>query len=638
MPRLFGDTILRALDANGDPVSGARLRLFLPGTTTPIGAFTDPALTTPHATPIVANSSGVFPQVYITGNAAKVTMTTADDAGLPGSPVDNVPVLFGAMGSGLSVRDFGATGDGVADDTAAFVAAAAAGPVVYAPAGKYRLTDQLVLEGVTIVGDGWDFRPMLVTDADDLMGTWIICGFETATASSLIHLKRGGKLRDLGLYYPNQTATRPDAWVPTTTPWAITGGSFTDTNRTVRQTHSGAERICILEFTHGIRLTTGGERGVWREVYGNPFTVGLQADANYDVTRFVDFHFWPFGGNTGIWQENEKKYVLNNGVAFRFGRVDGLLMRGCFEIGYNTACEFYPSEAPDTFAGGATTNFHITDCYFDGCITAIKNSGAYASGRFVSGIILNTTMQHYNNADAATVITTTRHPTVDIRSDFDQIKMSNVTFTAGQFIRPGSHVVIGSGVTRGILAVNGGSCTEWDEDADGDEAFVAPASGPLIKLAEFDFKAQNNLIYTGAKARRAGNVRDDTPYDYVFTASLEAATPGDWSAVYGVREGRIRVRDGWFDFWLRLVVTPTFTTASGAITITGLPITFATTNEFSIAQFSGLTLPVGRTVASARVSGSAVSLFASGDASSLTTAALTSGVQAEILITGGGRV
>ncbi len=53
-----------------------------------------------------------------------------------------------------NVRDFGAAGDGVADDTAAFRRAVAASDVVYMPAGAYRLSDTVMLRRNTkLVGE-----------------------------------------------------------------------------------------------------------------------------------------------------------------------------------------------------------------------------------------------------------------------------------------------------------------------------------------------------------------------------------------------------------------------------------------------------------------------------------------------------
>ncbi len=74
------------------------------------------------------------------------------------------------------VTDFGAVGDGVTDDTAAFVAALAAadaegGGVVHAPAGTYVIRDRLALgNGVVLQGDGPGLTilaiPLSLTDLD----------------------------------------------------------------------------------------------------------------------------------------------------------------------------------------------------------------------------------------------------------------------------------------------------------------------------------------------------------------------------------------------------------------------------------------------------------------------------------------
>lgn len=57
----------------------------------------------------------------------------------------------------VSVKDFGAVGDGVADDTAAIQAAMTAHKKVYFPAGSYKITSSLVLTtGAVLIGDGMD--------------------------------------------------------------------------------------------------------------------------------------------------------------------------------------------------------------------------------------------------------------------------------------------------------------------------------------------------------------------------------------------------------------------------------------------------------------------------------------------------
>jgi len=103
MPRLFADTVLRACDANDTPSSGARLFVYLAGTTMPVTTFSDAALTTPQAFPVVADSAGVFPPVYVAAGLYKIALRTAADAELPGSPIDNVPAVDADVDGVVSV-------------------------------------------------------------------------------------------------------------------------------------------------------------------------------------------------------------------------------------------------------------------------------------------------------------------------------------------------------------------------------------------------------------------------------------------------------------------------------------------------------------------------------------------------------
>lgn len=71
--------------------------------------------------------------------------------------LENVAAPLPAPTRALSVRDFGAKGDGQADDTAALQTciAAAQGKTVWVPAGDYKLTGDIILpSGVTIQGAG----------------------------------------------------------------------------------------------------------------------------------------------------------------------------------------------------------------------------------------------------------------------------------------------------------------------------------------------------------------------------------------------------------------------------------------------------------------------------------------------------
>ncbi len=55
----------RALDVNADPYSGAKAFFYATGTTTPQNVFTTSGLGVAHANPVVADSAGAFPNVYL---------------------------------------------------------------------------------------------------------------------------------------------------------------------------------------------------------------------------------------------------------------------------------------------------------------------------------------------------------------------------------------------------------------------------------------------------------------------------------------------------------------------------------------------------------------------------------------------
>lgn len=79
-------------DANGDPVSGAKIEVFDAGTTNQKTVYTDAALTTAGANPIEANASGVVPIRYIGTGSWKATFKNSSNTELSNyNTLDNVP-------------------------------------------------------------------------------------------------------------------------------------------------------------------------------------------------------------------------------------------------------------------------------------------------------------------------------------------------------------------------------------------------------------------------------------------------------------------------------------------------------------------------------------------------------------------
>jgi hypothetical protein len=144
---------------SGVVLSGGLLYTYEAGTTTPLTTYTSYTGGTPNANPIVLDSAGRVPeQIWIDVNtSAKFVLKTATGTDI--WTKDNIPsfssasaadIDFIAAGTGavtrtaqakmrdfVSVKDYGAVGNGVANDTAAVQAAINTGSDIYFPAGNY---------------------------------------------------------------------------------------------------------------------------------------------------------------------------------------------------------------------------------------------------------------------------------------------------------------------------------------------------------------------------------------------------------------------------------------------------------------------------------------------------------------------
>jgi hypothetical protein len=156
---------------SGIPLSGGKLYTYAAGTTTPAVTYTSSSGATPHTNPIILNSAGRVSsgEVWLTQNvvykfllkdSSDVLIGTYDnvsgisDVTLPisSSSVTYLPAGTGAvlttvqakLRQYVSVKDFGAVGDGVANDAAAIQAAidsvaANGGGQIWFPIGEYNI-------------------------------------------------------------------------------------------------------------------------------------------------------------------------------------------------------------------------------------------------------------------------------------------------------------------------------------------------------------------------------------------------------------------------------------------------------------------------------------------------------------------
>jgi hypothetical protein len=173
-----GGAASQFFNSNGVILSGGKIYTYAAGTTTPQTTYTSVSGATPHANPIILDSAGRVPggEIWLTDNLTyKFTIETStsvllgtydnvpgiNDININASTIEYDPPFPNAVTSGytvadklsqyVSVMDFGAVGDGVTDDLAAFEDAANSDTItqVLIPAGSYYLSAVPTVTGST---------------------------------------------------------------------------------------------------------------------------------------------------------------------------------------------------------------------------------------------------------------------------------------------------------------------------------------------------------------------------------------------------------------------------------------------------------------------------------------------------------
>lgn len=88
MTEIFRPPYFQPDNVNGVPLAGALLYFYTAGTTTPITVYQDSGLITPHAFPVVADASGIFPIIYVNSTTYKTVLKTA--LGVTVQTADNI--------------------------------------------------------------------------------------------------------------------------------------------------------------------------------------------------------------------------------------------------------------------------------------------------------------------------------------------------------------------------------------------------------------------------------------------------------------------------------------------------------------------------------------------------------------------
>lgn len=304
----------------------------------------------------------------------------------------NVPVI------GYDVKELGARGDGVTDDTHAFhlalnKMAAAGGGTVWVPTGRYVIRGTLAIPLNVVLQGEWE-KP---EPGKPVAGTILMAyaGKGKADGTPFITLDSNCAVRNLTVWYPEQPS---DAAEPIPYPWTFfefEGKSFkpcaTVENVTLVNSYRG---VCFGSSEHN--------HGNWylRNIFGTPLETGLAVDMANETGRLynVDFgpQYWIDSGLPGAPAKEAPalKWMRQNGTAFVIRRQDlshwGPFSARGYAVGMKGAHSLavVKSEAWISAYGAAQFQGHFWGLDFRDCGTAVTLAGLQEAGVIFTDCVL----------------------------------------------------------------------------------------------------------------------------------------------------------------------------------------------------------------------------------------------------------
>lgn len=216
---------LQFFDSEGALLAGGKLYTYAAGTSTPLATYTDSTGASANTNPVVLDARGEA-NVWLGASSYKFVLKTSEDSliwtvdnisntsALTSLAASNGSSLVGFIQSGsgavattvqaklretISVKDFGATGDGTTDDTTAVNNAlvAAAGKSLYFPSGTYLCTTLTVYGGTTVYGDSP--TTSIIKAKSSLSSSAALITNPNRSGTAYTYTDRGIELRNIGL-------------------------------------------------------------------------------------------------------------------------------------------------------------------------------------------------------------------------------------------------------------------------------------------------------------------------------------------------------------------------------------------------------------------------------------------------------
>lgn len=347
----------------------------------------------------------------------------------------------------VNVKDFGAVGDGVHDDTAAIQAASnyasqsnSSGQTIFLPKGSYHVTNALnVYAGCTLLGESMTDTIISVSTSFNMSANGVI-EFQTSNIST--HPSSGWypRLKNIKIefYQPDSSAISDIIQYPP----AIYAANGID--------RFEIRHVLIERAWNAIDMTGNAGGSIIEDLQTSFFNIGINIDGSYDIIRIDKFHAWPFGMTS-----NQTDLFYSNAIGVTSGRCDGLFLTSFFTI-CSLGIRLYESSLGTTFGslgvGGFDTYsglqisagvFSISSCYFN-----VGNGSSQAI--LVTGGKLNVAASSFELAETSNI------PLCEVNSsaNFAVLQITNSLFEGYDYDRSFIEINQSSGAESECIIAN----------------------------------------------------------------------------------------------------------------------------------------------------------------------------------------
>lgn len=482
------------LDNSGNPLTGGKIYTYAAGTTVPQVTYTSRTGATPNTNPIILDAAGRTPEQiwstegllykYVVTTSTDVVIRTWDNIGgsvvasdlqtdlanttdvakgdaMVGFRQSNASgILTGAVArtvhqklqETVSVKDFGATGDGVVANEGPFIQAAidaleaAGGGIVFVPKGTYKLTQTIVLKpGVSLIGEGSD---VTIFDKGTAGGTVITTPSVSAT-----------------------TLTQTTSLLPGQTSNTITNtcqpGDFIQYQNNNMWTDRWAERVVRSYYYEAelfeVKSATGSSV---------VFTEGAVANCPVATTKNVEF-FTPSSYITikGLTLRKSASVInYSNGLYVyrcKYVWIDDIATENFDSAGINISQSMYVNVGSTKHIGGSDTlGLNYGTVYTDGTKHAVhtsifgkNNRHTFASGGSGYAIPMYVTLLSGN-------ITESQDHSVDCHSHSAYFTINNVNADNGMVVSGLGHKVancVSNALASNCMPYGGGQAITYKD-------------------------------------------------------------------------------------------------------------------------------------------------------------------------------